>query len=167
VFANDYHCIGNPYFDSDGHAWDRRLLPSDLTGYCPDDLVTLPKPTWDAYPDSSPLTADDARTLLWLFAGDVGRAARYYKIPPQRLRAFIRNSPRVAADYNEARERILDMAEAVLFEALFSDDKRRRDSAARYVLTKSKCGRSRFHALTDHLEVATSAARHIEIRWLE
>jgi hypothetical protein len=141
-------------------------MPSDLAAYLPDDLVALPKPTWDAYPDLSPLTADDARTLLWLFAGDVGRAARYYKIPPRRLRAFISNSPRVAADYDEARERILDMAEEVLFEALFSEDPRRRDSAARYVLSKSQFGRARFHALTDHLELDPEAERPV-IRWVD
>ena len=166
MFANYYDRIGNPYFESDGNAWERTLIPRDPDEYLPDDLVALPDPTWDSYPDSNPLTADDARTLLWLFAGDVSRAARYYKIPPQRLRAFIRNSPRVAADYNEARERILDKAEEILFEALFSDDPKRRDSAARYVLSKSQFGRARLHALTNHLELDPDADQPT-IRWID
>jgi hypothetical protein len=141
-------------------------MPADPEGYLPDDLVAIPDPTWDAYSDVDPLTADDARTLLWLFAGDVSRAARHYKIPPQRLRAFIKNSPRVAADCNEARERILDKAEEVLFEALFSEDKKRRDSAARYILQKSAFGRARFHALTDHLQLDPKADRPV-IRWID
>jgi hypothetical protein len=166
MFANDYYCIGNPYFESDGQVWARTLMPDDPNGYLPDDLVAIPAPTWESYSDLDPLTADDARTLIWRFAGDVSRAARYYKIPPQRLRAFIRNSPRVADEYNEARERILDKAEEVLFEALFSEDPRRRDSAARYILTKSQMGRSRFHALTEHLALDPKAERPV-IRWVD
>ena len=67
---------------------------------------------------------------------------------------------------HEARERILDRAEQVLFEALFSDDPKRRDSAARFILTKSQNGRARFHALTDHLQLDPNADRPT-IRWAE
>ena len=115
---------------------------------------------------NQPLSADEARTLLWLFAGDVRKAARYYKMSAQRLRAIVTNSSQVAAELYEARERILDRAEAVLFEALFSNDPKRRDSAARYILTKSQSGRARFHALTDHLRLDPKAGRPT-IRWAE
>jgi hypothetical protein len=64
------------------------------------------------------------------------------------------------------KRRILDKAEEVLFEALFSDDPKRRDSAARYILTKSQAGRSRLHALTDHLRLDPKADRPT-IRWAE
>ena len=166
MFTNYYGQFGNPYFEADGYAWDRELMPPDAAGYLPDDLVALPKPTWDSFPDNQPLSADETRTLLWLFAGDVSKAARYYKMPPQRLRAFVTHSSRVAAELHEARERILDRAEEILFEALFSDDPKRRDSAARYILTKSAAGRSRFHALTDHLQLDRNAD-HLTIRWAE
>ena len=53
-----------------------------------------------------------------------------------------------------------------MFEALFSDDPKRRDSAARYILTKSQSGRARFHALTDHLQLDPNADRPT-IRWAE
>lgn len=165
MFANYYNQLGNPYFEADGHVWEREVMSSDPDGYLPEDLVALPEPTWDRFPDDQPLSADEARTLLWMFAGNVSDAARYYKMPPQRLRAFITHSSRVAAELYEARERILDRAEAVLFEALFSDDPRRRDSAARYILTKSAAGRSRLHALTDHLRLETGVV--VEIRWAE
>jgi hypothetical protein len=166
MFANHYSQLGNPYFEADGHVWDREVMPSDPDGYLPGDLVMLAQPTWNSFPDDQPLLADEARTLLWLFAGNVSRAARYYKMPPQRLRAFIKNSARIAAEFYEARERILDRAEEILFEALFSDDPRRRDSAARYILTKSEVGRARFHALAQHLTPETSAGS-VELRWQE
>ena len=153
MFTNYYSQLGNPFFEADGHVWDRDLMPPDASGYLPDDLVVLPEPTWDSFPDDQPLSADEARTLLWLFAGDVSKAARYYKMPPQRLRAFVTHSSRIAAELGEARERILDRAEEILYEALFSDDPKRRDSTARYILTKSQSGRARFHALTDHLQL--------------
>jgi hypothetical protein len=152
MFANYHNQLGNPYFEADGHVWDREVMPHDESGYLPDDLVALAKPSWESFPDNQPISADEARTLLWLFAGNVSNAARYYKMPPQRLRAFIKNSSRIAAEFNEARERILDRAEEILLEALFSEDPKRRDSAARYILDKSAMGRSRFHALTDHLQ---------------
>jgi hypothetical protein len=166
MFTNYYGQFGNPYFEADGRVWDRDLMPADAAGYLPDDLVALPEPTWDRSPDDQPLSADEARTLLWLFAGDIGRAARYYRMPPKRLRTFVRHSSRIAAELHEARERILDMAEAVLLEALFSDDPKRRDSAARYILTKSQTGRARLHALTEHLRVETGEGA-VDIRWAE
>ena len=166
MFTNYYSQLGNPFFEAEGHVWDRDLMPPDAAGYLPDDLVALPEPTWDRFPDDQPLSADEARTLLWMFAGNVSRAARYYKMPPPRLRAFVRHSSRIAAELHEARERILDMAEAVLFEALFSDDPTRRDSAARYILTKSQTGRARLHALTEHLRLETGGGA-VDIRWAE
>jgi hypothetical protein len=166
MFSNHYNQLGNPYFEADGNVWDREVMPSDPDGYLPDDLVMLAEPTWNSFSDNQPLSADEARTLLWLFAGNVSKAARYYKLPPQRLRAFVAHSSRIAAELCEARERILDKAEEVLFEALFSNDPKRRDSAARYILTKSQAGRSRLHALTEHLSLKTGAGS-VELRWAE
>jgi hypothetical protein len=166
MFVNYYGQLGNPYFEADRHVWDREVMPSDPDGYLPDDLVMLAEPTWNSFPDKQPMSADEARTLLWLFAGDVSKAARYYKMLPQRLRAFVTNSSRVASELHEARERILDRAEEILYEALFSDDPKRRDSAARYILTKSNAGRSRLHALIDHLQLDPKADRPT-ILWAE
>jgi hypothetical protein len=80
--------------------------------------------------------------------------------------AFVKNSPWVQREQHEARERILDRAEEVLFEALFSDDAKRRDSAALFILKKSQMGRERMHALTDHLKLDPNADRPV-IRWIE
>ena len=128
MFANHYDQLGNPYFEADGNVWEREVMPCDPDSYLPDDLVALPKPTWGSFPNNQPLSADEARTLLWRCAGDVSKAARYYKMPPQRLRAFLTHSSRIAAEFHEARERILDRAgRGSSFEALFSDDPKRRD----------------------------------------
>ena len=106
------------------------------------------------------------RSALWLCAGDVSKAAKRLGVSSGRIRAFVKNSPWIAAEVAEARERILDRAEQVLFEALFSDDPKRRDSAARYILTKSQMGRSRLYALTEHLQLDPKADRPV-IRWAD
>ena len=38
-FNNLYGEVGNPLFESDGVVFRRAVMPSDLTGYLPDDLV--------------------------------------------------------------------------------------------------------------------------------
>jgi hypothetical protein len=163
---NNLYCeVANPLFEMDGVDYRRAELPSDLRGYLPDDLVA-PYESAHRLANEEPLTARDVRSALWLSAGNIRTAAERLGVPPARVRAFARNSPWVQSELDEARERILDMAEAVLFEALFSDDPRRRDSAARYVLSKSQFGRARFHALTDHLELDPDADRPV-IRWVD
>jgi hypothetical protein len=163
-FNNLYGEVGNPLFESDGVVFQRALLPSDLTGYLPDDLVVPIRGA--ALSDSDPLEARDVRSALWLCAGDIRKSADRLGVSAARVRAFVKNSPWVQGEQHEARERILDKAEAVLYEALFSDDPKRQDSAARYILTKSKMGRSRLHALTDHLKLDPAADRPV-IRWAD
>jgi hypothetical protein len=163
-FNNLYGEVGNPLFESDGVVFERAFMPPDPTGYLPDDLVVPIRGA--AHSDSDPLEARDVRSALWLCAGDIRRAAERLGVPSARVRSFVRNSPWIQEELDEARERILDRAEAVLHEALFSDDPKRRDSAARYILTKSQTGRARFHALTDHLTLETGGGV-VDIRWVE
>jgi hypothetical protein len=161
-FNNLYGEVGNPLFVSDGVVFQRALMPSDLTRYLPDDLVVpIRGPTLS---NSDPLEARDVRSALWLCAGDIRQASERLGVPAGRIRAFVRNSQWVQREFEEARERILDRAEEILYEALFSDDSKRRDSAARYILQKSAAGRSRLHALTDNLELDTDRPT---IRWAE
>lgn len=166
AYNNLYYEVGNPLFEADGVDYRRAVLPSDPDGYLPDDLVVPYGRPIRKLGDDEPLTARDVRSALWLHAGNIRAAAGRLGVPPARLRAFVRNSPWVRREFNEARERILDRAEGVLFEALFSDEPRRRDSAAKYILTKSQTGRARFHALTDHLQLDPKTDRPT-IRWVE
>jgi hypothetical protein len=157
VYANYYAQIGNPYFDCDGNHWQRQFLPPDQTDFCPSDLVAIPRPTWEQLPDSYPLSADEARTLLWMFAGNVTRAAKYYRMPPARLRAFVRNVPVIAADSQEMTERL---------DALFSGGpKNRADAAARYVLSKSAQGRARGWSLTNKFVDAKADEKGVVLAW--
>jgi hypothetical protein len=165
VYNNLYHQVANPLFEADGVDYRRAVLQPDPHGYLPDDLVA-PYESAHRLASEEPLTARDVRSALWLCAGDIRKAAHRLGVPFARLRAFAEKSAWVREELHEARERILDRAEEVLFEALFSDDPKRRDSAAKYILTKSVFGRSRLHALTDHLRVETEAAA-VDIRWAE
>jgi hypothetical protein len=166
AYNNLYYEVGNPLFEADGVDYRRAVLPSDPYGYLPDDLVVPYDRPIRKLGYGEPLTARDVRSSLWLCAGDIRKAVQRLGVPPARLRAFVRNSPWVREELDEARERILDRAEDILHEALFSDDPKRRDSAARYILTKSQNGRARFHALTDHLQLDPNADRPT-IRWAE
>jgi hypothetical protein len=164
---NNLYCeVANPLFEMDGVDYLRAVVPSEPHGYLPDDLVVPYGRPIRKLGDGEPLTARDVRSTLWLCAGDVRKAAERLGVLPARVRAFVRNSPWVREELDEARERILDKAEEVLYEALFSDDPKRRDSAARYILTKSQMGRSRLHALTEHLLVDPKADRPV-IRWAD
>ena len=165
-YNNLYYEVANPLFEADGVDHRRAVLPSDPHGYLPDDLVVPYGRPIRKLADNEPLTARDVRSALWLTAGDIRKAAGRLGVAPARVRAFVRNSPWVQEELDEARERILDMAEAVLFEALFSNDPKRRDSTARYILTKSQFGRSRLHALTDCVRLDPKADRPV-IRWVD
>jgi hypothetical protein len=166
AYNNLYYEVGNPLFEADGVDYRRAVLPSDPDGYLPDDLVVPYGRPIRKLGDDEPLAARDVRSALWLCGSDIRNAAERLGVPPARVRAFVRNSPWVREELDEARERILDMAEAVLFEALFSDDPKRRDSTARYILTKSQMGRSRMHALAEHLQLDPKADQPV-IRWVD
>lgn len=102
----------------------------------PNDLVPLPTVPYDERPDALPLDIEECRTALWLHRGNVTEAAKRLKVTPARLRAMIRNSPRLAKEVEEARQQLADIAEDVVYEALTNpEDPGRRDSMARFVLT--------------------------------
>ena len=168
MFANHYDRFGNPYFEADGSVWDREVMPSDPGRLSPRRIRrrfrSLPG-TGSPTISRSPLTKREPCCGCSL-AMSVG-PLRYYRMPSQRLRAFVTQSSRIAAELHEARERILDKAEAVSDQVLPSDDPKRRDSTARYILTKSqKPGRARFHALTDHLGLETGGGA-VVFGWVE
>lgn len=165
AYNNLYHEVANPLFEADGVDYRRAVLPPDPHGYLPNDLVA-PYEFAHRLANEEPLTARDVRSALWLCAGNIRQASERLGVPSVRVRAFADKSAWVRRELHEARERILDKAEEVLFEALFSEDPGRRDSAARYILTKSQTGRSRLHALTDHLQLDPNAERPT-IRWVE
>jgi hypothetical protein len=93
-------------------------------------------------PSELPLDIEECRTALWKSRGNISTAAAVLKVTPQRLRSFVKNSPRLLAEQEEAREQLVDKAEDVAYAALDdASDPSRQDQMARYVMTN--LGRSR------------------------
>jgi hypothetical protein len=87
-------------------------------------------------PTELPLDVEECRTALWLNRGNVSKAAERLRVSPNRLRTFIKNSPRLTEEQREAQEQLVDIAEDVAYEALTDEaDPARRDQMARYVMT--------------------------------
>lgn len=101
----------------------------------PTDLIPLPTMPYDERPDALPLDIEECRTALWMVRGNIKAAADILKIPPKRLRKYVKDSPRLSAEVEEAREQLLDVAEDVVFEALNDTaDTGRQDAMARFTL---------------------------------
>ena len=90
---------------------------------------------WAQRPAELPLNVEECRTALWRNRGNVTKAADLLKTTPERLRRFIRASPYLSAQQEEAQEQLLDVAEDNLYEALVDNsDTVRRDMATKFVL---------------------------------
>lgn len=101
----------------------------------PTDLVPLPTMPYDKRPDALPLDIEECRTAIWLERGNITLAADRLKVRSSRLRAFVKNSPRLQEECDEAREQLQDIAEDIAYEALTdAGDSGRRDSMARFVM---------------------------------
>lgn len=101
----------------------------------PNDLVPLPTAPWDSRPDALPLDVEECRTAIWKVRGNITNAASLLKISPERLRRFVKSSPRLSAEMQEAQEQLLDVAEDNLYDALTdADDAQRRDNMTKFVL---------------------------------
>lgn len=108
----------------------------------PQDLVPLPTQPWDERPEDIPLDIEEVRTALWRHRGNISDAARVLKVKSGRLRNFVKKSPYLSREQEEAREMLADLAESVAYEALTDEDPARKDSMARFVLN-SRIGRER------------------------
>lgn len=91
---------------------------------------------YEQRPASLPLVVEECRTAIWLERGNITKAAERLKVSSSRLRNFVKNSPRLQEEVNEAREQLKDIAEDIVYEALTDGaDASRRDKAAFFVLT--------------------------------
>jgi len=97
---------------------------------------------YDERPASLPLDVQEARTAIWRANGNISKAASLLKVPSARLRKFVKDSPFLVAEMEEASEILKDTAVDVVAEALTDqEDKGRRDSMAKFVL--ANLGRDR------------------------
>lgn len=100
----------------------------------PNDLIPLPTMPYDTRPSELPLDIEECRTALWRTRGNISQAADLLKIPSGRLRKFINNSPYLSAEAKEALERLVDIAQDVIYDALTDvSDHARQDTMARFV----------------------------------
>lgn len=97
---------------------------------------------YDVRPAELPLDIEECRTAIWMSNGNISAAAEILKTDSGRLRKFVKNSPYLSMQMEEAAERKLDLAEENLYDALTdTEDKARKDAASKYVL--SNLGQSR------------------------
>src|SRR5262245_15257527 len=133
----------------------------------PDDLVTLPSQPWEERPLDLPLDVEECRTALWMASGNVTEAARILKTTSQRLRTFIKRSAYLTAEMSEAAERLVDIAESNVKEALTDpNDPSRRDTMSRFVL--GNIGRARgWGSGSSGISVKNSAGGTIVVQWAD
>lgn len=133
----------------------------------PTDLVPLPTSPWDERPASIPLDVEECRTALWLESGNVSNAAKRLKVSPERLRKFTNASARLTEVIHEARQQMVDLAEANIMDALMeAEDYTRRDSMSKFVLTT--LGKERGFTTSTSLVVKNKLPTGpIEFSWLE
>src|SRR5271166_1806479 len=102
--------------------------------YPPEDLTAIENDGWRARPERVKLDLREVRTALWAAGGNIRRAADILRVDGTRLRRFIGMSEYLHGEWCEIREQILDAAERNVWEALHSDDPKRRDSMTIFVL---------------------------------
>lgn len=110
----------------------------------PNDLVPLPTMPYDERPSELPLDIQECRTALWRCRGNISNAAELLKTSSNRLRNFVKKSPYLSEEAKESQERLVDIAEDVVYDALTDkEDTARQDTMARFVL--SGLGKARGH----------------------
>jgi hypothetical protein len=97
----------------------------------------MPAYPWDVRPDDHPLTADEVCEALWRTHGNVARASVLLRVGSLVLRKFVERSPRARAIINETDRVTIDNTRTALYEALESNDDRRKDWAIRFVLNSA------------------------------
>lgn len=108
----------------------------------PSDLVALPSMPYSERPLELPLDIEECRTAIWMSSGNITDAAAILKTTSNRLRNFVSKSAYLTAEVREAAERLVDIAEKNVKEALLdSEDPSRRDTMSRFVLNNLGGGR--------------------------
>jgi hypothetical protein len=117
-------------------------------------------------PNELPLDIEECRTAIWMASGNITDAAKLLKITSIRLRSFVKKSPYLSAEMQEAADRLVDIAESNVYNALTDElDASRRDTMSRFVLTN--IGRHRGWGSTGvgGVTVKNSAGGTIVVQW--
>ena len=133
----------------------------------PSDLVALPTMPYNERPVELPLDVEECRTAIWMAAGNITEAAKLLKITSIRLRNFVKKSPYLSAEMAEAADRLVDIAESNVKEALQDElDPSRRDTMSRFVL--SNIGKHRgWGTGSPNVNVKNSVGGTIIVQWAD
>ena len=133
----------------------------------PNDLVALPTMPYSERPSELPLDVEECRTAVWMAAGNITKAAQLLKITSIRLRNFIKKSPYLTAELQESADRMVDIAESNVLDALTDElDPSRRDTMSRFVLTN--IGKARgWGSSPNSLNVKNTAGGTIIVQWAD
>ena len=103
----------------------------------------------------------------WMANGNVSEAAKLLKITSIRLRGFVKKSPYLSAEMQEAADRLVDIAESNVLDALTDDqDPSRRDTMSRFVLTN--IGKAKgWGTGGQNVNVKNSAGGTIIVQWAD
>ena len=134
----------------------------------PDDLVALPTMPYNERPVELPLDVEECRTAIWMASGNVTEASKILKCTSIRLRNFIKKSPYLSAEMQEAADRLVDIAEGNVYNALTDElDPSRRDTMSRFVLTNIGKHRGWGSGGTGNITVKNSAGGTIVVQWAD
>jgi len=133
----------------------------------PNDLVALPTMPYSERPSDLPLNPEECRTALWMSQGNVTEAAKLLKITSIRLRSFVKKSPYLTAEMQEAADRLVDIAESNVYDALTDEqDPSRRDTMSRFVLTN--IGRAKgWGTQASGISVKNASGGTIIVQWAD
>lgn len=134
----------------------------------PNDLVALPTMPYSERPLELPLDIEECRTAIWMSSGNVTEAAKLLKVTSVRLRSFIKKSLYLSAEMQEAADRMVDIAEANVLDALQDgEDPSRRDTMSRFVLTNIGKHRGWGTAGGGNLNVKNAPGGTILVQWAD
>jgi len=119
-------------------------------------------------PNELPLDIEECRTALWMASGNISEAAKLLKITSIRLRNFVKKSPYLSAEMTEAADRLVDIAEANVKDALTDElDPSRRDTMSRFVLTNIGKNRGWGTGGAGGVNIKNSAGGTIVVQWAD
>jgi hypothetical protein len=100
--------------------------------------------------------------------GNISKAAEVLKVTSVRLRNFIKKSPYLTAEMQEAADRMVDIAESNVYDALTDElDPSRRDTMSRFVLTNIGKSRGWGSGSTGGVTVKNAAGGTIIVQWAD
>jgi hypothetical protein len=144
------------------------MLEDDQTDSIPSDLVPLPTMPYSERPSELPLETEECRTAIWMAAGNITEAAKLIKVSSNRLRVFVKKSAYLTAEVQEAADRLVDIAEANVRDALLDrEDPSRRDTMSRFVLSNIGKSRGWGTAAGPNVSVKNSVGGTIIVQWAD